>query len=158
MRLTTKGRYAVTAMLDLALHAQQGPVSLADISLSYLEQLFSKLRRSELVSSVRGPGGGYRLSREMAEINVAQIIDAVNEQVDVTNCGGQADCQDGNVCLTHHLWADLSSRIHSFLHDISLETLVSKPDVQNVSARQDRIEVERTAVVSSETIAVSQLG
>jgi Rrf2 family iron-sulfur cluster assembly transcriptional regulator len=164
MRLTTKGRYAVTAMLDLALHAQHGPVSLADISarheisLSYLEQLFSKLRRSKLVSSVRGPGGGYRLSRKMAEINVAQIIDAVNEQVDVTNCGGQADCQDGNVCLTHHLWADLSCRIHDFLHEISLETLVSKPDVQSVSARQDRIEIERTAVVASETIAVSQLG
>jgi Rrf2 family iron-sulfur cluster assembly transcriptional regulator len=82
----------------------------------------------------------------------------VNEQVDVTNCGGQADCQDGNVCLTHHLWADLSGRIHDFLHDISLETLVSKPDVQNVSARQDRIELERTAVAVSETIAVSQLG
>jgi Rrf2 family iron-sulfur cluster assembly transcriptional regulator len=164
MRLTTKGRYAVTAMLDLSLHAQQGPVSLADISarqeisLSYLEQLFAKLRRSELVSSVRGPGGGYRLSRDMSDISVAQIIDAVNEKVDTTNCGGQADCQDGNVCLTHHLWTDLSSRIHEFLQDISLETLVAKPDVQSVSARQNRIESERAANISSETIAVSQLG
>jgi|TARA_B110000902_G_scaffold266872_1_gene356588 Rrf2 family iron-sulfur cluster assembly transcriptional regulator len=164
MRLTTKGRYAVTAMLDLALHAQLGPVSLADISarqeisLSYLEQLFSKLRRCELVSSVRGPGGGYRLSREMAEINVAQIIDAVNEKVDATNCGGEANCQDGNVCLTHHLWADLSSQIHQFLHDISLEALVSKPDVQSVSARQDRMGNERIAIEgASEKIAVSQL-
>lgn len=96
MRLTTKGRYAVTAMLDLALHAQQGPVSLADISerqgisLSYLEQLFAKLRRGNLVTSVRGPGGGYQLSRHMSGIHVAQVIDAVNESVDATRCQGRA--------------------------------------------------------------------
>ncbi len=160
MRLTTKGRYAVTAMLDLALHAQQGPVSLADISarqeisLSYLEQLFAKLRKNDLVSSVRGPGGGYKLSRDTQQISVAQIIDAVNETVDATSCGGQADCQEGNVCLTHHLWTDLSSRIHDFLHDISLDTLVSKRAVQDISARQDRIEIER-ATVGEDTIAVS---
>jgi Rrf2 family iron-sulfur cluster assembly transcriptional regulator len=108
MRLTTKGRYAVTAMLDLALHAGKSPVSLAeisgrqDISLSYLEQLFSKLRRQKLVLSVRGPGGGYRLSRDRDNIFVAQIIDAVNESVDATGCGGTSDCQHGEVCLTHH--------------------------------------------------------
>lgn len=143
MRLTTKGRYAVTAMLDLALHGRENPVSLADISgrqdisLSYLEQLFSKLRRNDLVSSVRGPGGGYRLSRGGHEIYVAQIIDAVNEAVDATGCGGTADCQQGEVCLTHHLWCDLSEQIHSFLSEISLSNLVDRREVQSISARQD---------------------
>ena len=121
MRLTTKGRYAVTAMLDLALNAMQRPVSLADISrrqdisLSYLEQLFSKLRQQELVSSVRGPGGGYRLSRDADQICVAEIVDAVNESIDATHCGGAGNCSDGHVCLTHHLWCDLSTQIHQFL-------------------------------------------
>lgn len=143
MRLTTKGRYAVTAMLDLALHAGSGPVSLADISgrqdisLSYLEQLFAKLRRQELVTSVRGPGGGYQLSREGSLIYVAQIIDAVNEAVDATGCGGTSDCQQGEVCLTHHLWCDLSDQIHGFLSSISLANLVEKREVQSVSARQN---------------------
>ena len=144
MRLTTKGRYAVTAMLDLALHANEGPISLADISgrqnisLSYLEQLFAKLRRQELVSSVRGPGGGYRLSREKTDICVAEIIDAVNEPVDATGCGGSSDCQQGDVCLTHHLWDDLSKQIHGFLSDISLATLVERREVQSIAARQDQ--------------------
>lgn len=143
MRLTTKGRYAVTAMLDLALHADSGPVSLADISgrqdisLSYLEQLFAKLRRQELVSSVRGPGGGYRLSREREDIFVAQIIDAVNESVDATGCGGSTDCQQGEVCLTHHLWCGLSKQIHNFLSQISLANLVARDEVQYISARQE---------------------
>jgi Rrf2 family iron-sulfur cluster assembly transcriptional regulator len=143
MRLTTKGRYAVTAMLDLALNGTDRPVSLADISgrqdisLSYLEQLFAKLRRNNLVSSVRGPGGGYRLSRGGHEIFVAQIIDAVNESVDATDCGGTADCQQGEVCLTHHLWCDLSDQIHNFLSGISLSDLVERKDVQSVSARQN---------------------
>ena len=143
MRLTTKGRYAVTAMLDLAIHGGNGPVSLADISgrqdisLSYLEQLFAKLRRNELVSSVRGPGGGYRLSRGGHQIYVAQIIDAVNEAVDATGCGGSSDCQQGEVCLTHHLWCDLSDQIHGFLSNISLSNLVERREVQNISARQD---------------------
>ncbi len=142
MRLTTKGRYAVTAMLDLALHAEQGPVSLADISrrqaisLSYLEQLFAKLRRSELVSSVRGPGGGYRLSRAGEEIFVAQIIDAVNENIDATDCAGKADCRDGETCLTHYLWCDLSEQIHGFLSGISLASLVARNEVQAVAVRQ----------------------
>ena len=142
MRLTTKGRYAVTAMLDLALNGNDRPISLADISgrqdisLSYLEQLFAKLRRNDLVTSVRGPGGGYRLSRSGHEIFVAQIIDAVNETVDATGCGGTADCQQGEVCLTHHLWCDLSDQIHSFLSGISLSNLVERREVQNISARQ----------------------
>ena len=143
MRLTTKGRYAVTAMLDLALHADSGPISLAhisgrqDISLSYLEQLFAKLRRNELVRSVRGPGGGYRLSRGGDRIFVAEIIDAVNETVDATGCGGTNDCQQGEVCLTHHLWCDLSDQIHNFLSQISLANLVEQREVQSVSARQN---------------------
>ena len=117
MRLTTKGRYAVTAMLDLALHEGGGPVSLSDISgrqeisLSYLEQLFARLRRSGLVSSVRGPGGGYRLQRPGAEISVASIIDAVNESYEATACQGKGGCQQGEICLTHTLWNDLSEQI-----------------------------------------------
>jgi Rrf2 family iron-sulfur cluster assembly transcriptional regulator len=149
MRLTTKGRYAVTAMLDLALHSNKGPVSLADISgrqdisLSYLEQLFAKLRRSELVTSVRGPGGGYLLSRSPDEIYVAQVIDSVNESIDATGCGGRADCQSGETCLTHYLWCDLSDQIHNFLSGISLGSLVARQDVQAVSARQANREYQR---------------
>lgn len=142
MRLTTKGRYAVTAMLDLALHSNNGPVSLADISgrqdisLSYLEQLFAKLRRNDLVTSVRGPGGGYLLSRAPEDIYVAQVIDSVNESIDATGCAGRADCQSGEMCLTHHLWCDLSDQIHNFLSGISLGSLVARQDVQEISARQ----------------------
>lgn len=143
MRLTTKGRYAVTAMLDLALHAQSGPVSLADISrrqqisLSYLEQLFAKLRQSTLVTSVRGPGGGYKLNRSESEVFVAEIIDAVNESVDATNCGGEGNCQQGEVCLTHYLWTDLSDQIHTFLSGISLADLLERQDVKTVALRQN---------------------
>ncbi|QEW07613.1 Fe-S cluster assembly transcriptional regulator IscR [Nitrincola iocasae] len=143
MRLTTKGRYAVTAMLDLALHEGKGPISLADISerqgisLSYLEQLFAKLRRNELVSSVRGPGGGYQLKRSQRDINVAEVIDAVNENVDATGCNKRGDCQSGEVCLTHHLWCDLSDQIHTFLNGITLADLVERQDVKDVSQRQD---------------------
>lgn len=142
MRLTTKGRYAVTAMLDIAIHSNDGPVSLSDISgrqnisLSYLEQLFSKLRRNDLVVSVRGPGGGYRLSRELKSIFVAEIVDAVNESVDATECGGKGDCQEGLTCLTHHLWQDLSAQIHTFLAAISLQSLVDRQEVKAISARQ----------------------
>ena len=147
MRLTTKGRYAVTAMLDLALHKNQGPVSLSDISsrqaisLSYLEQLFSKLRRSELVSSVRGPGGGYELKRGSDEIFIAQIIDAVDESVDTTKCQGAGDCQGGETCLTHYLWEDLSEQIHTFLESISLADLVAKNDVKKIADNQDRRQI-----------------
>ena len=146
MRLTTKGRYAVTAMLDLAIHATNGPVSLTDISrrqgisLSYLEQLFSKLRRNQLVGSVRGPGGGYKLSRPGVEISVAEVVDAVNESMDATRCNGSGGCQQGqgDVCLTHHLWQDLSEQIHTFLTNISLHDLVSRRDIQSVANRQDQ--------------------
>ena len=120
----------MTAMLDLAINGGSRPVSLADISgrqeisLSYLEQLFAKLRREELVTSARGPGGGYRLARNGAEIFVAEIIDAVDESVDVTNCQGKGNCQHGETCLTHHLWEDLSGQIHDFLSQISLGDLM----------------------------------
>ncbi|WP_110686568.1 Fe-S cluster assembly transcriptional regulator IscR [Salinicola aestuarinus] len=142
MRLTTKGRYAVTAMLDLALNANQGPVCLADISkrqsisLSYLEQLFARLRRAELVTSVRGPGGGYRLRRAPGDISVAGVIDAVNESVDATRCQGQADCHQGSKCITHHLWCDLSDEIQRFLSDISLEELVRREESRLTASRQ----------------------
>ena len=132
MRLTTKGRYAVTAMLDLALHHQDGPITLADISrrqgisLSYLEQLFSRLRRRGLVDSVRGPGGGYRLSRTAEQISVVSVITAVDEEVDATRCGGLGNCQDQQPCLTHELWCDLSRQIHDFLSGINLAELVER--------------------------------
>ena len=159
MRLTTKGRYAVTAMLDLALHRGKGPTSLADISerqgisLSYLEQLFAKLRRHDLVKSVRGPGGGYQLSRDLECIFVAQVVDAVNETVDATGCGGQGGCQQmGETCLTHHLWCDLSDQIHSFLSGTSLADLVSRREVQATAERQDRRHQSRQ--MSADRIAV----
>jgi len=142
MRLTTKGRYAVTAMIDLTLHAQNKPISLADISsrqsisLSYLEQLFSRLRQSGLVASVRGPGGGYHLAMPSERIFVAQIINAVNESIDTTSCRGKGDCQGGEICLTHNLWQDLSERIHNFLSAISLADLVAKKDIQQIAQRQ----------------------
>jgi len=154
MRLTTKGRYAVTAMLDLAVHATKGPITLADISqrqgisLSYLEQLFSKLRKRELVSSARGPGGGYRLSRDASDINVAAVISAVDEKVDATRCGGEGDCQNGEMCLTHQLWSDLSQRLYEFLDGISLGDLVEKRHVQDVSARQDERQEQAKPVVT----------
>lgn len=143
MRLTTKGRYAVTAMLDLAIHGLVKPVSLNDISgrqgisLSYLEQLFAKLRRCDLVSSVRGPGGGYRLARDGSEISIAQVVDAVNESMDATRCQGKGDCQDGDQCLTHQLWCDLSDQIHAFLSNISIGDLVSRQEIRDVAKRQD---------------------
>jgi len=144
MRLTTKGRYAVTAMLDLALHYKEGPITLADISqrqgisLSYLEQLFSKLRKNGLVDSTRGPGGGYRLSRDAHEVAVADVITAVDEKVETTRCGGLSNCQDDQQCLTHDLWTDLSHQIHDFLKGISLGQLVERQGVQEVAARQER--------------------
>ncbi len=153
MRLTTRGRYAVTAMLDLALHGQHKPISLADISqrqgisLSYLEQLFSRLRHNDLVSSVRGPGGGYRLSRPGSEINVAQIIDAVNESVDATSCGGKGNCQAGEVCLTHHLWEQLSIKIHDFLSDITLDQLTSSDQVRAIRDRQALREEDQAVIL-----------
>lgn len=146
MRLTTKGRYAVTAMLDLAIHFEDGPTTLADISqrqcisLSYLEQLFAKLRRQGLVESTRGPGGGYRLSRQPSEIPVADVILAVDEKVETTRCGGLANCQDDEQCLTHELWAELSQEIYQFLCGISLGNLVEREGVRGVAERQQRMQ------------------
>jgi Rrf2 family iron-sulfur cluster assembly transcriptional regulator len=141
MRLSTKGRYAVTAMLDLAIHDPQGTVTLADIShgqnisLSYLEQLFAKLRKQNLVRGVRGPGGGYRLAKPAGEITIASIIAAVDEKVDAT-CGGETNCGEEHACLTHELWCGLSKKIYSFLDSISLEDFLSRPSVQDVIRRQ----------------------
>lgn len=149
MKLTSKGRYAVTAMLDIALHSDMGPVSLADISerqaisLSYLEQLFSRLRKAGLVSSVRGPGGGYRLALSAEEIAVGMVIAAVDESIDATKCQGKSDCQGGVRCLTHSIWSDLSIRISSFLNNITLGELMQESEVKQVAERQD------TALVSS---------
>jgi Rrf2 family iron-sulfur cluster assembly transcriptional regulator len=143
MKLTSKGRYAVTAMLDVALHSRKSPVSLADISerqeisLSYLEQLFSRLRKEDLVTSVRGPGGGYLLGKEAEEIAIGDVIRAVDESVDATRCQGNADCQGGERCLTHTLWQDLSDRISQFLNGITIGELMKKAEVKEVAGRQD---------------------
>ncbi len=132
MRLSTKGRYAVTAMLDLAINGKNGPVTLAEISenqgisLSYLEQLFAALRSKELVRGVRGPGGGYYLGKSADEISIANIICAVDEWVEFTRCGGRQNCSGGARCLTHTLWDDLSSEIFNFLANISLGDLVRR--------------------------------
>jgi len=142
MRLSTKGRYAVTAMLDLSVNNHTGPVTLVEISrcqgisLSYLEQLFAKLRKSGLVKGVRGPGGGYRLARPAAEITVADIISAVDEKMDATQCEGKEDCQGGEVCLTHELWIRLSEKIYRFLDGITLEQFLQRPSTQLVMERQ----------------------
>jgi Rrf2 family transcriptional regulator, iron-sulfur cluster assembly transcription factor len=130
MRLTTKGRFAVTAMMDLALRGGSGPVTLAEISgrqgisLSYLEQLFGKLRRHALVSSVRGPGGGYRLAKPIQEIAVADVILAVDEPIDATQCAGKENCKDDHKCLTHDLWANLNTHIFNYLRSVTLAELV----------------------------------
>ncbi|HBC55801.1 MAG TPA: Fe-S cluster assembly transcriptional regulator IscR [Gammaproteobacteria bacterium] len=143
MRLTTKGRYAVTAMLDLAIHEQDGPITLADISrrqgvsLSYLEQLFSRLRKNELVQSARGPGGGYRLGRHSDQIMVGDVIRAIDESMDATRCRGGENCQNGQMCLTHQLWQDLSNQISDFLDSISLQSLIQNRAVLDVAERQD---------------------
>src|SRR5246127_3709955 len=142
MRLTTKGRFAVTAMIDLALRQEQGPVTLAGISqrqhisLSYLEQLFGKLRRHGLVDSVRGPGGGYNLARPADAVSVADIIVAVDEPIDATQCGGKENCQDDKRCMTHELWANLNAHIFAFLRSVTLEQLVRQQDKQAVAVLQ----------------------
>ncbi|HUH93547.1 MAG TPA: Fe-S cluster assembly transcriptional regulator IscR [Casimicrobiaceae bacterium] len=144
MRLTTKGRFAVTAMIDVAMHNGDGPVTLAGvsdrqkISLSYLEQLFGKLRRAGLVDSVRGPGGGYNLARAPHGVSVADIITAVDEPIDATQCGGKENCLDDKRCMTHELWASLNAHIFSFLSSVSLEQLVRRQDKSDVSVLQDQ--------------------
>jgi len=146
MRLSTKGRYAVTAMLDLALHSGNGPVTLADISvnqgisLSYLEQLFAALRGKQLVRGVRGPGGGYYLGRPANEVSIADIICAVDEWVEFTRCGGRENCRAGQPCLTHQLWDQLSDEIFHFLSGISLADLVERGRTERPKARPDLAE------------------
>lgn len=139
MRLTTKGRFAVTAMLDLALHGTNGPVTLAGISgrqkisLSYLEQLFGKLRRRELVESVRGPGGGYHLARSAADVSVADIVRAVEEPIDSTQCGGRENCHDNQRCMTHDLWEELNHTVYGFLSGVKLSQLVERQRTKPVN-------------------------
>ena len=140
MRLTTKGRFAVTAMMDLALRGEDGPVALASvserqkISLSYLEQLFGKLRRHKLVDSVRGPGGGYCIARPLAQVTVADIIRAVDEQLDATQCGGRENCHDEHRCMTHDLWSTLNAKMYDYLASVSLAELVERQKLKLGSA------------------------
>ncbi|MET0066029.1 MAG: Fe-S cluster assembly transcriptional regulator IscR [Candidatus Thiodiazotropha sp.] len=156
MKLTTKGRYAVTAMLDLSLHVGEGPITLADIaqrqgiSLSYLEQLFSRLRKKALVASVRGPGGGYSLGRGADEIFVGEVISAVDENIDTTRCHGAHNCQNNERCLTHDLWSDLSNQIYNYLNKISLQDLMDRKAVREVAERQ-----EQTGQGSSTSLGVT---
>ncbi len=151
MRLTTKGRFAVTAMVDLAMRQTRGPVTLATISerqhisLSYLEQLFGKLRRRMLVSSVRGPGGGYRLAQPMQNVSVADIVTAVDEPLDATQCGGKENCADDKRCMTHDLWATLNKKMHEYLSSVSLADLVAQQAGKPVTVLRDKRPVEKVA-------------
>lgn len=149
MRLTTKGRFAVTAMIDLAMRQHNGPVTLAGISqrqkisLSYLEQLFGKLRRHELVESTRGPGGGYTLARPMRDVSVADIIFAVDEPLDATSCGGKENCHDDGPCMTHELWTNLNKKMIEFLDGVSLQQLVEQQRGRETKAPPKQISVLR---------------
>ena len=146
MRLTTKGRFAVTSMLDLAMHGGKRPVTLAgisqrqSISLSYLEQLFGKLRRHTLVESVRGPGGGYTLARELEKVSVADIVTAVDEPLDATQCGGRENCKDEQRCMTHDLWSTLNDKMYEYLDSVKLSDLVAQQATRKESVKvlQDR--------------------
>lgn len=161
MRLTTKGRFAVTAMIDVALHGSDSPVTLAavserqKISLSYLEQLFGKLRRHGLVDSVRGPGGGYHLARPALEVSVADIITAVDEPIDATQCGGKENCHDDRRCMTHELWAGLNAHILEFLRSVTLAELVrqNQPRTGDFAVLQDH-RVASTSKAAPETADV----
>jgi Rrf2 family transcriptional regulator, iron-sulfur cluster assembly transcription factor len=151
MRLTTKGRFAVTAMVDLAMRQTRGPVTLAaiserqHISLSYLEQLFGKLRRRKLVTSVRGPGGGYRLAQPMHSVTVAEIVTAVDEPLDATQCGGKENCKDDKRCMTHDLWANLNKKMHEYLSSVSLGDLVAQQADRPVAVLHDKRPAEKVA-------------
>lgn len=143
MKLTTKGRYAVTAMLDLALHSVRNPITLSDISerqslsLSYLEQLFARLKKNNLVASTRGPGGGYQLAKAPENIKVAEVIMAVDEPIDATGCKGTKKCQKGSMCLAHNLWLDLSESIYNYLNNISLAEVISRQEIRRLAYQQD---------------------
>jgi len=144
MRLTTKGRFAVTAMLDIALHHGKGPVTLAGISqrqrisLSYLEQLFGRLRRHSLVDSVRGPGGGYTIARELDRLSVADIITAVDEPIDATQCGGKENCRDEGRCMTHELWSTLNDKMFEYLESVKLSDLVMRQRAADAKAASEK--------------------
>ena len=154
MRLTTKGRFAVTAMVDLAMRQNRGPVTLAaiserqHISLSYLEQLFGKLRRHRLVSSVRGPGGGYNLAQPPASVSVADIVTAVDELLDATQCGGKENCLDDRRCMTHDLWATLNKKMYEYLSSVSLADLVEHQNGKHVAVLHDRRSEEKEKVAA----------
>ena len=154
MRLTTKGRFAVTAMVDLALRHGNGPVTLAgiserqDISLSYLEQLFGKLRRHKLVESVRGPGGGYTLARALSEITVADVIRAVDEPIDATLCGGKENCHDDHRCMTHDLWMSLNEKIYEYLNSVTLADLVAKQQGCGKAVLDEKMQGNKVAVAA----------
>jgi len=147
MKLTTKGRYAIIAMVDLAIHGDASPVPLRDvsnrqnISLSYLEQLFSKLRLSTLVKSIRGPGGGYILDKDASEINLYQIITAVDENIDQTQCGGAMNCNNDKPCLTHFIWLDLNKKINDYMKGITLNDIAISKDVKNIIYKREKIYV-----------------
>lgn len=162
MRLTTKGRFAVTAMVDLAMQGESEPVTLAEISkrqkisLSYLEQLFGKLRRRELVASVRGPGGGYRLARDSAQVSVAEVILAVDEPLDATQCAGKQNCHDDGKCITHDLWMSLNTHILDYLGNVTLKQLVEQYEARlkgnatqpmHDMRAKDKVRTETTATV-----------
>ncbi len=159
MRLTTKGRFAVTAMIDLGMRHQRGPITLAGISerqrisLSYLEQLFGRLRRQGIVDSVRGPGGGYTLAKSLDEISVAAIIRAVDEPIDATQCGGLGNCRDDRECMTHDLWMTLNTHIYDYLESVMLSELVSKQleklALEEASPRKDTRRVIGTAEIKA---------
>ncbi len=147
MRLTTRGRYAVTALLDLALQDSQHDVAVSlsdiakrqEISISYLEQLFSKLRKKGLVTSIRGALGGYRMAKPLDQISVMNIISAVDESVDARACEGEGNCQDGAMCLTHDLWSGLSNHIEQYLSNVTLAELIHKQNIRNIAERQCRM-------------------
>ena len=154
MRLTTKGRFAVTAMVDLALRHGNGPVTLAgiserqDISLSYLEQLFGKLRRHNLVESVRGPGGGYTLAKPLSEVSVADVIRAVDEPMDATQCGGKENCHDDHRCMTHDLWVSLNEKIYEYLNSVTLADLVAKQQGCAKAVLDEKMRGDKVAVAA----------
>ncbi len=159
MRLTTKGRFAVTAMVDLSMRPTRGPVTLSaiserqHISLSYLEQLFGKLRRAKLVTSVRGPGGGYCLARPTGAISVAQIITAVDEPIDATQCAGKENCNDDRRCVTHDLWATLNQKMNDYLTSVSLADVVSHQQGKPVAVIRDFRRVETPAQKAPDKVA-----
>ena len=159
MRLTTKGRFAVTAMVDLSMRQTRGPVTLAAISerqrisLSYLEQLFGKLRRAKLVNSVRGPGGGYCLAKATTAITVADIISAVDEPIDATQCGGKENCDDDRRCITHDLWATLNQKMNDYLTSVSLADVVSHQQGKPVAVIRTFRQAEPAAQPAADKVA-----